>query len=45
MVIACNTATAAVAAEQMRSKYCELPIIGIEPAVKPAVAREAMESA
>ncbi len=37
VVIACNTATA-VAAEQMRSKYCELPIIGIEPAVKPAVA-------
>ncbi|MDE6364427.1 MAG: glutamate racemase [Lachnospiraceae bacterium] len=37
VVIACNTATAA-AAEQMRSKYKELPIIGIEPAVKPAVA-------
>lgn len=36
VVIACNTATA-VAAEPMRSKY-ELPIIGIEPAVKPAVA-------
>lgn len=37
VVIACNTATA-VAAEQMRSKYRQLPIIGIEPAVKPAVA-------
>lgn len=37
VVIACNTATA-VAAEQMRSKYAGLPIIGIEPAVKPAVA-------
>lgn len=36
VVIACNTATA-VAADQMRSKYCDLPIIGIEPAVKPAV--------
>lgn len=36
VVIACNTATA-VAAELMRSRY-ELPIIGIEPAVKPAVA-------
>lgn len=37
VVIACNTATA-VAAEQMRSRYGKLPIIGIEPAVKPAVA-------
>ena len=36
VVIACNTATAA-AAEQMRKKYT-FPIIGIEPAVKPAVA-------
>lgn len=36
VVIACNTATA-VAAELMRSKY-DIPIIGIEPAVKPAVA-------
>lgn len=35
VVIACNTATS-VAAEVMRSKY-EIPIIGIEPAVKPAV--------
>ena len=37
VVIACNTATA-VAAELMRSRYEKLPIIGIEPAVKPAVA-------
>ncbi|MDE7273848.1 MAG: glutamate racemase [Lachnospiraceae bacterium] len=37
VVIACNTATA-VAAEQLRSQYASLPIIGIEPAVKPAVA-------
>lgn len=35
VVIACNTATA-VAAEMMRSTY-DIPIIGIEPAVKPAV--------
>ena len=35
VVIACNTATA-VAANTMREKY-KLPIIGIEPAVKPAV--------
>lgn len=35
VVIACNTATAA-AAELMREKYA-IPIVGIEPAVKPAV--------
>lgn len=35
VVIACNTATAA-AVEIMRQKY-SIPIIGIEPAVKPAV--------
>lgn len=35
VVIACNTATAA-AARLMREKY-SIPIIGIEPAVKPAV--------
>ena len=40
VMIACNTATA-VAAELMRSKYQSLPIIGIEPAVKPAVAESA----
>lgn len=36
IVIACNTATS-VAAGYLREKY-DLPIIGIEPAVKPAVA-------
>lgn len=36
VVIACNTATAA-AAQIMRERY-QIPIIGIEPAVKPAVA-------
>ncbi|MCR5208872.1 MAG: glutamate racemase [Lachnospiraceae bacterium] len=35
IVIACNTATS-VAAEYLRHKY-DIPIIGIEPAVKPAV--------
>ncbi len=39
VVIACNTATS-VAAEIMRGKY-EIPIIGIEPAVKPAVEQSA----
>ena len=34
VVIACNTATA-VAAAELRARY-ELPIIGIEPALKPA---------
>lgn len=36
IVIACNTATAA-AVEPMRQKYPDVIIIGIEPAVKPAV--------
>jgi glutamate racemase len=36
IVIACNTATA-VAAASLRSRF-ELPIVGMEPAVKPAVA-------
>ncbi len=35
VLIACNTATA-VAADRMRTKYQSIPIIGIEPAVKPA---------
>lgn len=34
IVIACNTATAAVVAD-MRKKY-QIPIVGLEPAVKPA---------
>lgn len=36
IVIACNTATS-VAAKGLREKYPDIPIIGIEPAVKPAV--------
>ena len=36
VVIACNTATAA-AAVMLRERF-EIPIIGMEPAVKPAVA-------
>ncbi len=35
VVIACNTATSA-AAEYVREKYTQIPIIGMEPAVKPA---------
>ena len=35
MVIACNTATAA-AVELMRAQRPELPLIGVEPALKPA---------
>jgi glutamate racemase len=35
MVIACNTASAA-ALKYLRGRYPELPIIGMEPAVKPA---------
>ena len=37
LVIACNTATA-VAIEQLRAEYPDLPIIGVEPALKPALA-------
>ena len=36
LVIACNTATA-VAAAELRAKYPDTIIIGIEPALKPAV--------
>ncbi len=35
LVIACNTATSAAASE-LRIKYPDLPIIGLEPALKPA---------
>ncbi len=35
VVIACNTATSA-AAEYVREKYKDVPIIGMEPAIKPA---------
>ena len=37
LVIACNTATSAAAAA-LREEYPDLPIIGIEPALKPAAA-------
>lgn len=36
IVIACNTATGA-AIQYLREKYKEIPIIGMEPAIKPAV--------
>ncbi len=36
IVIACNTATS-VAANLLRERYKDIPIIGIEPALKPAV--------
>lgn len=36
IVIACNTATSA-AAKSLRKKYEGIPIVGIEPALKPAV--------
>ncbi|MBE6605371.1 MAG: glutamate racemase [Ruminococcaceae bacterium] len=36
LVLACNTATA-VAAEVLRATYSEVPIIGMEPAVRPAL--------
>lgn len=35
IVIACNTATGA-AAKSLRSEYGDMPIIGIEPAIKPS---------
>ena len=37
LVVACNTATAA-AVDILRATYPSLPIIGVEPALKPAVA-------
>lgn len=37
IVVACNTASAA-ALHQLRAAYPELPIVGMEPAVKPAAA-------
>ena len=38
VVVACNTATA-VAIESLRTHYPDLPIIGVEPALKPALAQ------
>jgi glutamate racemase len=37
LVIACNTATAA-AVETVRAQHADLPVVGVEPALKPAVA-------
>jgi glutamate racemase len=37
LVVACNTATAA-AIQMLRKDHPELPIIGVEPALKPAIA-------
>lgn len=42
LVIACNTATSA-AIQTVRERYPELSIVGLEPAVKPAVERLAAE--
>lgn len=39
IVVACNTATSA-AIEDLRNKYKDIPVIGIEPALKPAVKLE-----
>ncbi len=36
VVVACNTATA-VAIESLRQKFVELPFVGVEPALKPAI--------
>lgn len=36
LVVACNTATAAAIAV-LRAQYTDLPIVGVEPALKPAV--------
>ena len=38
LVVACNTATSA-AVKLMRERYKELPLVGIEPAIKPAAVR------
>lgn len=38
LVVACNTASAA-ALESLRGQFPDLPIVGMEPAVKPAAAR------
>ncbi|MBE6608929.1 MAG: glutamate racemase [Ruminococcaceae bacterium] len=43
VVIACNTATGA-AAEKCREIYSHMPIIGIEPAIKPAVTLSGKEA-
>ena|GEM_PF-61530 len=43
IVIACNTATAAAAA-MIREKYPDVPVIGVEPALKVAVTRHQGDS-
>ena len=40
LVMACNTATAAAAAK-LRARHPDWPIVGMEPGIKPAVARSA----
>ena len=35
VVVGCNTATTA-AVETLRQRWCDMPIVGLEPAVKPA---------
>jgi glutamate racemase len=40
LVVACNTATAA-AVHRLRERWPELPIVGVEPGLKPAVAASA----
>ena len=42
IVIACNTATSAAAAE-LRADYAHVPIIGVEPALKPATLAAGMK--
>ena len=39
LVIACNTATS-VCIEELRAQYTDIPVVGIEPALKPAVESE-----
>jgi len=38
LVVACNTATAA-AVHLLRARHTQLPVVGVEPALKPAAAR------
>lgn len=40
LVVACNTASAA-ALESLRARFTQIPIVGMEPAVKPAAAQTA----
>lgn len=44
LVVACNTATSA-AVRILREQYPDVPIVGIEPAVKPAMLLWKSESA